>query len=62
MKLLLFEDAGLAQKLREGGVAVLRTSHAGKELYGIPDTPDNTKLLTARFADHHFWKSGVVCV
>lgn len=61
MKLYVFEDAALADELRKGGIAVLRTNHAGKGMFAVLDTPENTELLTTNFADRQIVKTDIVC-
>lgn len=61
MDMYLFEDPKLAEEFRELGIPVIKTHHANKEMFAIPDKPEFAKFLMEHYADLKLRKTGTVC-
>ena len=61
MKMYVFDDSKVADKLRSLGFSVIQNGRGGRCKYCVPEDSRLTAILSSQFADAHFAITDVLC-
>lgn len=61
MKMYVFDDSKVADKLRSLGFSVIQNGRGGHCKYCVPEDSRLTTILSSQFADTHFAVTDVLC-